>query len=90
MNDNKEVMLDCTYLSNCFTQRLQKTSLTYHRPGSLMEAKHQMSWKGPNPSSDFHQNCPVQSQHHADLLLERAGEPDFSEKDSFLYWNLIA
>lgn len=64
--------------------------MTYHHPGSLMEVKHQMSWKGPNSSSDFHQNCPVQSQRRADHPLEREGEPDFSEEDTFLNPNLIA
>lgn len=78
-----EVTLDCTYLSIIFAQRLQKTSVTYRHPGGLMEMKHQMSWKGPNPSSDFHRNCPVPSQHHADPLLER-GDPDFSDEDTFL------
>lgn len=89
MEDNKEVILDCTYLSIIFTQGLQKTLGTYRHPGDLMEMKHQMPWKGPNPSSDFHRNCPVPSQHHADPLLER-GDPDFSEEDTFLNPNLIA
>lgn len=36
-----------------------------------MAVRHQMSWKGPNSSSDYHRNCPAQSQHRADSVLER-------------------
>lgn len=80
MDETEQVTLNCTHLSILFAQGLQKTSVTYHHLGSLMEVRHQMSWKGPNSSFDFHQNCLVQSQHHADPLLERR-ELDFSEED---------
>lgn len=73
-----------------FTQGLQKAPGTYHHPGSPMEVKCQTSWMGQNSSSEVHQNCPVQSQHHADPLLEREGEPEFSEEDTFLTPDLTA
>lgn len=78
MKDNKEVVLDHTYLSVFFTQGLPK-AVTYRHPGSLTEATPRMPRKAPRSSSGSHQNCPGPHQHRADPLLERE-EPDLSEE----------